>query len=1849
MPLYQIQGPDGKTYEIEGPAGATRDQVIQAIMAKMPPGGIQTPTGTKNPLMGALGRAAGLAASGVEAVAEVAERAGDFMESKIPLSNIPPEQIKSEKQLQPLFNLAGSLRDVEKNIGYSPSTKLSDLADNPLNAVPFIAERVITSAPDMAAAVYAFAPYIGARTKEILDERVKNDNKTLDDATVGDVTAAAGAAITEATLERFATKRLGKGAEAETRTGRLARETGVQGGTEAVEEGAAYVGETAGTIKGVDATELGERMLEGAIVGGGLGGGVQATREILSGRKETPTPEKEEDLKQQAAESAPERIAREQTIEATEPGMAQEAEALKALGLMPEPTAAEALPGLPEADKSIEPTAPAERVIPLAGIGAEKAPEVPEVTALPKDITPSPRESDRTKAEMDYLGKEAERIEKAELASKTNSLYNFFRENKLDVKEVNDITPDKTYNLIRKKGGAYVSDFVGTGQLNPWLPPQMQIYGTEDAETLGNKESEAAEYIKEKLRNRNFLTFDTEMELEQVNLSFQELERILNDELSYEKLLDEANAIAAEIAAAEGLSPAETAPEILTTGDIGERPAPEGEPSEQIITRQAAPSPEEKAIADRERDFFQLQQQVTEREAAVTGDLFGAEGISQITPKRTPRAAERADQLKLFNSDTETVEKSSAGAGPLIEEDLKNETEKIQKALDGKTPLEAAKWMASNAPTQDYQMIAKRVVDRMEKLMDAGVTFDLKIAKIGDRVPVRLLSSNGISVSRVDTKTGNLKSLTIWLNDNSDPKLVGTTYDTVLHELIHSVTQGSLFLGRTKQLAGTQAADLAKRLNDVSNTIIKHYNSRVKAFKEGKGELNDFELRIYKGANYLDDADEILAWSMTSREMQKYMEAIPYKNTSVWDKFVETIRQFLGLPKSKETTLSEVLGLSNELFTMPIMEVKNVATSPGAPITSNEEAQIALFARTNIFGQPASQSTWGRPDDTKKDDVIFILQDKQIDTKRVIQEIEKARGRLQDRWNAYMQEELYHGRTAKKTNDFIQKELNPLLKEIKAKGFELSEVEEYLHNRHAEERNIQVAKVNPNMPDGGSGIFTEKAKEYLGALSPQKRKDLESIAKRVDAITKDTRKILTDNGLEETSTIQAWENAYKNYVPLNRAEDDYELSGIGKGVGQGYSVRGPSAKRATGSSREVVDILANIAMQRERAIVRSEKSRVSQAIYGLAVQHPNPDFWLAIDPTAVTDPVKTVQDLQSMGINPADAANIMAEPTQTYVDPNTGLVTQRINPALRGAENVLAVRVNGKDKFVFFNTKDPRAIRMATALKNLDADQLGTAMSMIARVTRYFAAVNTQYNPIFGVINFLRDYQGAALNLTNTPIAGETKKVMKDTWPALMGIYADLRKARKGQPVTSTWSQLWDEFQKEGGQTGFRDQFSRSQERADALQRELNRLTEGKPMKSARAIFDWLSDYNESMENAVRLAAYKAALDKGLSKQQAASIAKNLTVNFNRKGQIARQANALYAFFNASVQGTARMYQTLRGPAGKKIFYGGLLLGSAQAMLLAAAGFDEDEPPDFVKERNIVIPTGGGKYITIPMPLGFNIIPNTSRVMTEWMLSGGKDTSKRIAQITGAALEMFNPIGNAGWSFQTFAPTVADPAVALFENKDWTGKPIAKKDISSLDPTPGYTRAKDTASWFSKNLAEFLNYATGGTKYRPGILSPTPDQIDYLIGQATGGVGREIMKAEQTVTSAVTGEELPTYKIPLVGRFIGETKSQDAQRDRFYDNIRLLNEHENEIKGRRKNREPVEEYIRENPESRLFGAANGVERIVQNLRRRREDLIKKDAPKSEVQAIEKRITEVMTRFNERVAAAKEGKSSNRQD
>ena len=1215
-----------------------------------------------------------------------------------------------------------------------------------------------------------------------------------------------------------------------------------------------------------------------------------------------------------------------------------------------------------------------------------------------------------------------------------------------------------------------------------------------------------------------------------------------------------------------------------------------------------------------------------------------------ITESRDEQIAEyarlRARRAKLIQ------DVIGGGASIEVQRELTN-VDALAKAL--KEDIDA-----TYVPSRSPEMFLKRALEAFDKgEMSAEV-----LATIQDAYNKTPFILNGLRLS-IRTKKdegsreiGNFSPIgrivTLWTGTKGTE-----SSGTIRHELTHSLEQ---------------------MMTPEQRKVI--VDAWKKAFLKAVDKNKDPQSRLYfkKVLQFLDTPSKesfaAATAAMPSFEFYQYMNPSEYwavnaetlmsaQLGTAWNRFVKAVKKLLE-------SLKNVFGFDNKNSIHKVFDQlmkdkpKPMGINALADYVMGTGARPATLSNIsqNVFGQPMPEATWGRPDDSKMDDVIYTLQDKMVDTKRVVDEIKKSGKSIADKWNPYLQEELYHGRTATKTTNFLKDELEPLMNEIRKRGLTMAEVEEYLHNRHAQARNEFNAKRDPKMPDGGSGIMTADAKAYLDGLTQKQKRDFEAVAKLVDGIVDGTQKLLVETGQESQATIDAWNKALKNYVPLQREETDYDVKNVGVGVGSGFAVKGPFSRAAVGSSKNVIDILANVAMQRERAIVRGEKMRVAKALYGLVLSNPNPGFWLAFDPEAIKKPAETENELVAMGLNPADAKNLVDQPVMRYVDPATNTVVERPNSLLVNSRTSMPVRINGKEKYIIFNAKDPRAERMAEALKNLDADQLGRALSYVQSFTQYFAKINTQYNPIFGVINFTRDVQGALLQLSTTPLRNEKKAVFAGVGGALRGIYTEERLRRKGeQPSNNSWAKLWEEFQEEGGQTGFRDQFSRSQERAEALQSILDPSSWTKtplgqvftvggalkvPLETARKVaapvFDWLSDYNQTMENAIRLSAYKVARDKGMTKQQAASLAKNLTVNFNRKGQIGRQAGALYAFFNAAVQGTTRMLETLRGPAGQKIIYGGLLLGSAQAMMLAAFGFDEDEPPEFVKERNIVIPTGGSKYITIPMPLGYNVIPNTSRILTEWTLSGFKNTHKRVADITGAALDMFNPLGNAGWSAQTFLPTVSDPVVALMENKDWTGKPIAKEDMSSLDPTPGYTRSKETASIISKEISKFLNAATGGTDYTPGTFSPTPDQIDFLIGQLTGGVGRELLKAEQTVTSQFTGEELPIYKVPLVGRFIGDSEGQAAERNRFYNNLILLNKHERELKGRIKDRVPTKDYLMEYPEARLYSYANQVERNIRTLKKRRDELIEKGAPKEQVKRVENQMTVQMQRFNERVKA-----------
>lgn len=1000
------------------------------------------------------------------------------------------------------------------------------------------------------------------------------------------------------------------------------------------------------------------------------------------------------------------------------------------------------------------------------------------------------------------------------------------------------------------------------------------------------------------------------------------------------------------------------------------------------------------------------------------------------------------------------------------------------------------------------------------------------------------------------------------------------------------------------------------------------------------------------------------------------------------------------LTEERQSVLEQIYAQAPELKPQEKVPTPPAEKLPAPPTVTVDPQRFEPIHLEPVFMvNPSPDAAWQSTAPGRLDKVIRVMQDKNVDLKQIVEAMQKAGIEVPDELNPVYREEMFHKRAQQRTDDFDNKELRPLIDLMKKHGIELKQLDEYAHARHVlnDHLNARLQDLNPDLEgkpefEKLAGISDQEAREILAKYDDKPMGDLMS---RVDAMVEKTRNLMVEYGLESQERIDNWRKQYRSYVPLHREGFEEE----GNPTGTGYSVRGSSVKDRLGSALKVTNVIANIAQARDQVISRGEKMRPVTALAGLLLKYPNHEF-AKLDkysPIEYTDPSTGLTErvpgdvggyqrpmirrrvpasledyLDSKGMTEQDLETMGRKELQDFRKQyrawslSHSTVKFFPDPTYKGRPNVVNFRVKGKDYAIIFNEDDARALETAKGLKNLDTVQLNVIVKAIAPFTRYLASINTQYNPIFGVVNFIRDVQFASLTLASTELAGKQREIMANVKSAWVGVYKDARASRNGQELNSPEAELWRRFEHVGGPTGYRDLFFSSTDRAQELERLLSPSGFGKIrspqqfMKAVEgtAVFKWLSDYNLAMENSIRLAVFKTGIESGLSDLKAASLAKNITVNFNKKGQVGAQMGALYAFFNANIQGTARIAETLfqRTPdggarlssVGKQIVFGGLMLGVAQSFALMAAGFEDDEPPEFVKQRNLVIPTfqSDKGYLQIPLPLGFNLLPTAGRLAAEtvsqFLRGQPPKAMDRGAKFMEAMINTFSPLGGSVNLLQELAPTILDTPVALSQNVDWTGKQIYQEDISKVRQTPGHSRAKDSATIWAVGISKALNWATGGSDYTPGSVSPSPDAIDYLVGQAGGGVLREFSKLAQLGRGMISGEEVPEHKIPLLGRFYGTSGGSTGTRDRFYDNIRDVNRHALEVEGRAKDGGDFSSYAKEHPEYQLRTTALRFQKEIGRLRDDKERLIDSGAPKEQVKQREQQISNVMKMFNDQV-------------
>ncbi|HFP1198584.1 TPA: LPD38 domain-containing protein [Escherichia coli] len=849
-------------------------------------------------------------------------------------------------------------------------------------------------------------------------------------------------------------------------------------------------------------------------------------------------------------------------------------------------------------------------------------------------------------------------------------------------------------------------------------------------------------------------------------------------------------------------------------------------------------------------------------------------------------------------------------------------------------------------------------------------------------------------------------------------------------------------------------------------------------------------------------------------------------------------------------------------------------------------ADKILYPEDIRKGPHYSRTSSLTPEETIASRFVRQMQDKFQVLKAVQENIRKTGGKIDDSNNAYMAEELFHGKAENDLNVMKERYVQPLAKLLADYKIAQADLDEYLYARHAPERNAHIAKINPKMPDGGSGMTNAEAAEIMQRVrNSGKQAQYDRLAGIVDDMLARRRELIREAGLEESGVVDAWQNAYRYYVPLKGQDVDGVVS-LPR-TGKGFTIGGRESRQAMGRASRAQSPSTQAIQDLSESLIRNRKNEVGNAFLKLVQDNPDKDYWQ----------VFTNERPDTMR---AIAERVVPETGETRHE-----VVERPVPMAMMADRYFTTKKNGKTYYIKLH--DPRLMR---AMKNMGPETSNAVIRTLGKVNRFLATVNTSYNPEFLVSNFIRDVQTAVMNLKAEQGRSDGKlkgldnlsalAVVKDSRSAMSAVYASLR----GKTLTGNgaqWQKVWKEFVEDGGKTGW---FNMGD--LEGQQKEMDRLVslakggwKGQSIGAWHSFLNLVEDANGAVENALRLSAYKHARDAGLSRQQAASLAKNMTVNFNRRGEQGALMNSLYMFANASIQGTANLVRTLGhlngdGPLPERLRWknlnvpqkialaavgAGYLLGSLNR---SVAGEDDDgvnwydKVPSHVKERNLVIMKsmfGGkaGEYWSIPLPYGYNVFFLLGHT-AEGVAAGDLTASRAAGNVVGGVLGAFSPIGSetsetlSGALLKNAAPTILRPFANLAMNENFMGAQIYQENMPFGTPKPDSQLGRRSTPEAYKAFASWLNAFSGGSQYRPGAVDITPESLKYWVDYISGGTGRFISKTTDAAVKSLNGIDIPEQQVPFLGKISGEVMPY-ADQQKMYDRMTEVAQYHAELKS----------------------------------------------------------------------------------
>lgn len=874
------------------------------------------------------------------------------------------------------------------------------------------------------------------------------------------------------------------------------------------------------------------------------------------------------------------------------------------------------------------------------------------------------------------------------------------------------------------------------------------------------------------------------------------------------------------------------------------------------------------------------------------------------------------------------------------------------------------------------------------------------------------------------------------------------------------------------------------------------------------------------------------------------------------------------------------------------------------------------------------------------------LQDSMLGLKEAMDAIMRAEGKemymedIEGFENAYLGENRLSSVNQAETEAFAHLVFKPMLDEVAklAKNDkERSELTDYMMAKHGLERNevmrknaleeiVNNEKLSDAQKDARASIAEHRDYAGLTALTAansveeaesearrmveeyEQKHDTTNLWDKVNTVTKGILSKSYECGMMNKQTYEKVRDMYQFYIPLRGFDEETSREAYAY-LSHGQSAFNAPIKTAKGRSSKADDPFANMQSMAESAIMQGNRNvLVKQKFLNFALNHPSDlvsvnALWLKyddvkeewrpvfpdnIEETDTADEVeKKIQDFEQRMTDLAKQ-----DPERYKHGKDTENIPYRIVESRDLRQHQVVVKRNGRDYVLTING-NPRAAQALNGLTNPDNDvsgAIGAILNFGEKINRQLSAFYTTRNPDFVISNFIRDmlYANSIVWVKERPnYALRFHRNIGRCNPAQMKIL--LSKHKKGElDMNNSLEHMFHQFIMNGGETGYANVRDIEQHKND-IQRELKRANGKIGIKRSLSLLgEKLDEYNRAVENCARFAAFLTSREMGRTIDRSIYDAKDISVNFNKKGSGAKFMKATgqtkigktsafisgigrsgYVFWNAAIQGTTNFgRQFKRHPA--KAFTASatmFILGALIAGMGMGDDGDDDKNsywnlPESVRRSNILFRVGE-QWVSIPLPVEYRSIYGMGELMVSAMSGKEHFTNSELGKAIAGQVIQILPIdfleGEGG--VKAFVPSAVKPFAEVISNKGWTGMPIYK-DTPYNKNMPEWTKTYKSANKYLVGLAKTLNEVTGGDAYTKGSVNINPAQIEYLLNGYFGGVSNTIDKLTKSAETIAGKRDYDPKSFLLLNRVLksGDERTEERAINREY--YRLKEEYE---------------------------------------------------------------------------------------